>query len=103
MSLPASATEIDGTDKYLMPGIAEMHAHIPASRAEAEDVLFLYVAAGATTVRGMQGHPNQLDFRRAVEAGEIVGPRMWLAAPQMRGETETRNTRLWYRPVPQLT
>ena len=86
MSLPASATEIDGTDKYLMPGIAEMHAHIPASRAEAEDVLFLYVAAGATTVRGMQGHPNQLDFRRAVEAGEIVGPRMWLAAPQMRGE-----------------
>jgi imidazolonepropionase-like amidohydrolase len=86
MSLPASATEIDGTDKYLMPGIAEMHGHIPVSRAEAEDVLFLYVAAGATTVRGMQGHPNQLEFRRAVQAGEIVGPRMWLAAPAMNGE-----------------
>jgi imidazolonepropionase-like amidohydrolase len=34
----------------------------------------------------MQGHPNQLEFRRAVQNGEIVGPRLWLAAPAMRGE-----------------
>lgn len=85
VDVPAGATRIDGRGKYLMPGIAEMHGHVPVSRAEAEDILFLFVAAGATTVRGMQGHPNQLDFRRRVRAGEIVGPRLWLAAPAMRG------------------
>jgi imidazolonepropionase-like amidohydrolase len=80
--VPADARRIDGAGRYLMPGLAEMHAHIPgADREFAEDVLFLYVAAGATTIRGMQGHPAQLELRRAVEAGEIIGPRMWLAAP----------------------
>jgi imidazolonepropionase-like amidohydrolase len=86
MSVPAAATHIDGTGKYLMPGLAEMHGHIPVSRADAEDVLFLYLAAGATTVRGMQGHPNQLELDDDVRAGEILGPRLWLAAPAMRGE-----------------
>jgi imidazolonepropionase-like amidohydrolase len=86
-AVPTGATRIDGRGKYLMPGIAEMHGHIPVARDEAEDVLFLYVAAGATTVRGMQGHANQLDFKRRVEAGEMIGPRLWLAAPSLSGNS----------------
>lgn len=82
--VPAGATRIDGRGKFLLPGLAEMHAHIPgANTGLAEDVLFLYVAAGATTVRGMQGHPAQLELKRRVVAGELIGPRMWLAAPQL--------------------
>jgi imidazolonepropionase-like amidohydrolase len=82
--VPADARRIDGAGRFLMPGLAEMHAHIPGTdRDLAEDVLFLYVAAGATTIRGMQGHPAQLELRRAVEAGAVVGPRMWLAAPAL--------------------
>ena len=86
-TIPAGATRIDARGKFLMPGLAEMHGHIPASAnaATAEDVLFLYVAAGATTVRGMQGHAAQLELRRRVNAGEIIGPRMWLAAPPLGG------------------
>jgi imidazolonepropionase-like amidohydrolase len=84
--VPATATRIDGTGKYLLPGLAEMHGHIPgANAAAAEDVLFLYVAAGATTVRGMQGHPAQLELKRRAEAGELIGPRLWLAAPPLSG------------------
>jgi imidazolonepropionase-like amidohydrolase len=84
--VPAGATRIDGRGRYLLPGLAEMHGHVPgANAAAAEDILFLYVAAGATTVRGMQGHPAQLELRRRIEAGEIVGPRMWLAAPSLGG------------------
>lgn len=83
--VPNGTTRIDGRGKFLMPGIAEMHGHIPVSQVEAEDVLFLYVAAGATTVRGMQGHANQLQYRQQVRTGEFIGPRMWLAAPAMRG------------------
>jgi imidazolonepropionase-like amidohydrolase len=87
--VPPGAVRIDGDGRYLMPGLADMHGHVPFSDASgaAEDVLFLFIAAGATTVRGMQGHPSQLELRRRVAAGEIVGPRMWLAAPAMSGNT----------------
>jgi imidazolonepropionase-like amidohydrolase len=85
--VPAGATRIDGTGRFLIPGLAEMHGHIPgANVTAAEDVLFMYVAAGATTVRGMQGHPAQLELKRRAEAGEIVAPRMWLAAPPLSGQ-----------------
>ncbi|MBR9989452.1 MAG: amidohydrolase family protein [Gemmatimonadetes bacterium] len=84
--VPAGATRIDGSGRYLLPGLAEMHGHIPgANAAAAEDVLFLYVAAGATTVRGMQGHPSQLELKRRAGAGEIIAPRLWLAAPPLSG------------------
>lgn len=86
VDVPSAATRIDGADRYLLPGLAEMHGHIPgANAATAEDVLFLYVAAGATTVRGMQGHPSQLELKRRAAAGEIIAPRLWLAAPPLSG------------------
>jgi imidazolonepropionase-like amidohydrolase len=85
--VPAGATRIDGRGRFLMPGLAEMHGHIPgANAAVAEDVLFLYIAAGATTVRGMQGHPAQLEMKRRARAGEIIAPRLWLAAPPLSGQ-----------------
>ena len=87
VEVPAAAVRIDGRGRYLLPGLAEMHGHIPggANAAAAEDVLFLYVAAGATTVRGMQGHPSQLELKRRAEAGQIIAPRLWLAAPPLSG------------------
>jgi imidazolonepropionase-like amidohydrolase len=86
VEVPAGAVRIDGRGRYLLPGLAEMHGHIPgANAAAAEDVLFLYVAAGATTVRGMQGHPAQIELKRRAEAGEIIAPRLWLAAPPLSG------------------
>jgi hypothetical protein len=85
--VPAGATRIEGSGRYLMPGLAEMHGHIPGANVQmAEDVLFLYVAAGATTVRGMQGHPAQIELRQRVRDGDIIGPRMWLAAPALAGQ-----------------
>lgn len=88
-AVPAGATTIDGTGRFLMPGLAEMHGHIPGANASmAEDVLFMYVAAGATTVRGMQGHPSQLELRERVLAGNIVGPRLDLAAPPLAGDID---------------
>jgi imidazolonepropionase-like amidohydrolase len=86
--VPEGATRIDGQGKFLMPGLAEMHGHIPpptAPREQVENVLFLYVAAGVTTVRGMQGAPGQLDLREASKRGDIVAPNLYLAGPQFSG------------------
>ncbi len=86
--VPANATRVDGRGKFLMPGLAEMHGHIPPANAgySPENVLFLYIAGGATTVRGMQGNPSHIDLRRRVEAGEIIGPRLYLSSQALSAQ-----------------
>jgi len=86
---PSDAQRIDARGKYLMPGMAEMHGHIPpptAPSAQVDAVLFLYVANGVTTVRGMLGYPNQLELRAKANAGEIVAPTLYLAGPSLGGQ-----------------
>jgi imidazolonepropionase-like amidohydrolase len=84
--IPAGATRIEARGKYLMPGLAEMHGHVPGQNVQfAERVAFLYVAGGVTSVRGMQGHPNQFALRTRINNGEIIGPRLWLSSPPLHG------------------
>ena len=90
VEVPEGALVIDGSGKFLMPGLAEMHGHIPppnAPQAFTESVLFLYVANGITTVRGMLGWPNQLDLRAKANAGDIVSPTLYLAGPSFNGNS----------------
>jgi len=88
--IPAGAVQVDGKGKFLMPGLAEMHAHIPGGNAPdtaVERTLFLYVANGITTIRGMLGDPRHLTYRSRVVNGEIVGPRIFTAGPSFNGNT----------------
>jgi imidazolonepropionase-like amidohydrolase len=88
--VPAGALRVDGRGKYLMPGLAEMHGHLPNANAGAEiteTVLFLYVANGVTVVRGMQGNTAHLDLKRRVAAGELLGPRLWVPGPALGGNS----------------
>ncbi len=92
MTIPDDARVIDGTGKYLMPGLAEMHGHLPSSNmssVDAENILFLFVANGITTVRGMQGHSSQFALRDRVASGELIGPHMILGSPAMLGRNVT--------------
>ena len=83
VEIPEGAEQIDGTGKYLMPGLAEMHGHIPGpdNRQYAKDVLFLYISNGVTTVRNMAGHPYHLELRERINNGELVGPTIFAASP----------------------
>lgn len=88
LEIPQNASRIDGSGRYLMPGLAEMHGHIPPDNAPesyTENVLFLYVAAGITTVRGMLGAPNQLQLKEKINNGELIGPNLYLAGPSFSG------------------
>jgi len=90
VDVPAGATVIDGSGMWLMPGLAEMHGHIPPPtqpREEIEAVLFLYAANGITTVRGMLGWPGQLELRDEVRRGELLSPMLYLAGPSFSGQT----------------
>ena len=54
-AVPAGATTIDGRGKFLMPGLAEMHAHVPPRRALPEHVRALQVPEGGIEVaRGVR-------------------------------------------------
>ncbi|PIQ63062.1 MAG: amidohydrolase [Bacteroidetes bacterium CG12_big_fil_rev_8_21_14_0_65_60_17] len=90
VAVPDRATVVDGTGMWLMPGLAEMHGHIPPRtqpREEIEAVLFLYAANGITTVRGMLGWPGQLDLREGALTGQILSPTLYLAGPSFSGQT----------------
>lgn len=86
---PATARVIDGSGKYVMPGLSEMHAHVPGGEADPqyhEDILFLYLANGVTLARGMLGHPVHLELRDRLARGEIDGPRLITSGPGLRGQ-----------------
>ena len=89
-NLDAYAKKIDGRGKYLMPGLAEMHAHIPPPSTSAkriEETLFLYLSNGITTIRGMLGDPSHLVLREKAKNGEILSPQIFTSSPSLNGSS----------------
>ena len=88
---PAGATTIDARGKFLMPGLAEFHAHVPSGQGavHARRTLELYVLAGVTTARGMLGAPMHLALRDSIAKGTLLGPRLLTAGPSFNGNSAT--------------
>lgn len=85
-------TVINGSGKYLMPGLAEMHAHIPpqtTSSERIEETLFLYLSNGITTIRGMLGDPMHLELRKNASEGSLLSPRIYTSSPSLNGNSVT--------------
>ena len=89
-NLEEYSTIIDGTGKYIIPGLAEMHAHIPppsTKETRINETLFLYLSNGITTIRGMLGHPSHLVLREKAKSGEILSPRIFTSSPSLNGNS----------------
>jgi imidazolonepropionase-like amidohydrolase len=88
--VPAGAAQIDGRGKFLMPGLADMHAHLYPGEGAANDLaaqqLSLYLANGVTTVRNMIGAPAHLVLRDRVREGKLLGPTIVTAGPPFTGK-----------------
>ena len=87
---PSSAgVLIDGRGKYIIPGLAEMHAHVPPidNIEPMKEVLTLFLAKGVTTIRGMLGHPRHLELRSKINSGEILGPHFYTTGPSFNGQS----------------
>ncbi|HKO96319.1 MAG TPA: amidohydrolase family protein [Pyrinomonadaceae bacterium] len=90
VKVPDGALRVDAKGKYLMPGLAEMHGHLPhpnQGEAAAKSFLTLFVANGVTTVRGMFGFPNHPELRAKIAKGEVLGPRLYVASPALSGQS----------------
>ncbi len=69
---------IDGTGKYLLPGLFDGHIHL---RQADEKGLIQYLSAGITTAREMNGRPFLLEWRDKIKKGELLGPTLYVASP----------------------
>jgi hypothetical protein len=93
--IPAAAQRIDGAGKLLIPGLGEMHGHNPPVGSPPElfeNVFFLFVANGVTTVRSMLGFPGQLEWREKAARGEFIAPNLYLAGPSFTGNGPNATT-----------
>jgi imidazolonepropionase-like amidohydrolase len=87
-AVPDDALIIDGTDRYLMPGLTEMHGHVPGGTSgNLKRVLALYLANGVTTVRGMLGQPSHLAMRDDIHERRLLGPRLITSGPSFNGRS----------------
>ncbi len=79
VSIPEEAFIIDGTGKYLLPGLADIHTHYAGTLEKADFNLF--VAYGVTTIRDLpQGSPpTLLKLRDEIKAGNRFGPQIFVA------------------------
>lgn len=88
-SYPNGSTVVEG-NYYVMPGLAEMHAHIPSSdqgREAMENTLALYLSQGLTTIRGMLGDPAHLGLRDQAENSDFLSPRILTSGPSFNGNS----------------
>ena len=86
---PADAKTVDGSGKYLIPGLWDMHVHTVFGDWIPRDekvVLPLFVANGITGVRDMGSDLDVVkEWRTAIAAGRLLGPRMVIAGPMLDG------------------
>ncbi len=89
VALSGDEQVIDVAGRFLMPGLAEMHAHVPPPQQPSylQDVLWLWLANGITTVRGVLGHDSHLNLREDLAQQRLPGPRFYASGPSLRGES----------------
>ena len=92
---PAAARTIDLNGYTVMPGLVGMHDHMffpmggspPMYSDMASSFPRLYLALGVTTIRttGSVAPYTDLEVKRWIDAGRIVGPKIHVTAPYLEG------------------
>jgi imidazolonepropionase-like amidohydrolase len=98
VTVPAQARRIDGTGKWLMPSLSDMHVHFPNERMldlvaramggngmpgvtlDTADLSAPYVAMGVLQIVNASAMSEDVGRRREIESGRVLGPHMALAA-----------------------
>ena len=79
ISVPADATRVDATGKFLIPGLWDMHSHHQGTGAPSVD---LFVANGVIGTRDMGADVDFiLPLRERINRGELLGPEILATGP----------------------
>ncbi|HMQ05054.1 MAG TPA: amidohydrolase family protein [Pyrinomonadaceae bacterium] len=95
-TIPAGAENIDLKGYTVMPGLVGMHNHLffpmggspPIYSNMAISFPRLYLALGVTTIRttGSVAPYTDLETKRLIDAGRMIGPKMHITAPYLEGK-----------------
>ncbi|HEY2891220.1 MAG TPA: amidohydrolase family protein [Dongiaceae bacterium] len=110
-----NARHVDAGGAMLMPGMVEAHAHVSFANTPdlhslgdippeehtllAAENARIYLDRGFTSLNSMAAAKPRLDvvIRNAIEAGQIPGPRMLAATPEMTPTAGLGDVRLYHR------
>ena len=82
LRVPEGAQVVDATGKFLIPGLWDMHVHW--YRYD-KSFLQLFPINGVTGVRIMWGAPLHFEWRKQIQEGTLLGPRMAIAGNILDG------------------
>jgi imidazolonepropionase-like amidohydrolase len=92
--IPAAAQRVDGSGRFLIPGLVDMHVHLfnNSSRRPPNTWAFpLFIANGVTAVREMASEPASIlivnRWREAIANGALVAPRILAAGVVVYGKS----------------
>jgi imidazolonepropionase-like amidohydrolase len=92
--VPDNAKIMEGKGKWLMPGLIDMHVHLPADvyfgpklpaqvpdfSFDTQDTMTPLIANGVTTVVDLNATMETFGQKKEIEKGHVIGPRIVLAA-----------------------
>lgn len=108
ITVPPNALVTNAQHQFLIPGLWEMHTHafIRSRKSFPLYVMYLFIANGVTGIRDM-GSPGErddfgdfpylqdLEWRQAIEASAVIGPRLNLALTIVNGPHVAGYPRDW--------
>ena len=114
VSIPSGADEIDVTGKTIVPGYIDTHYHtqwlLPNVHSNQVWQYLTYMAFGVTTTQDVQtASTDILTYHDMVEAGEMIGPRIYHTGPgvftgeNIRSLDEARDVLRRYKDYYRLT
>ncbi len=92
--IPAGSIVIDGSGKYLLPALSDMHVHLEgdawnmmfpegsrftSGEIDFSDILYVYIANGITTIDVLFAFPEHRALRGKIARHEMLGPRLVLS------------------------
>jgi imidazolonepropionase-like amidohydrolase len=96
ITIPATAQVLDLNGYTVLPGIVGMHNHMffpmggspPMYSNMGTSFPRLYLANGVTTIRttGSVAPYTDLEIKRLIDAGRMIGPKMHITAPYLEGK-----------------
>lgn len=92
--IPKKAKIINGKNKWLIPGLIDIHVHLPTDLSlnpkiptqkpdiifDIQDLMTPFIANGVTTILNLNANVQSFYQRKQIENGKITGPRMAVAA-----------------------
>lgn len=89
---------VDGSGKYLIPGLWDMHIHpFEGKDIRWKEFMALFIVNGITNVRVMFGDPKFHQWREEISSDQLTGPRMIIASPRPPEFTSAEQGRQFVR------